>query len=186
MTTLRLDVLAKEAAESIAQTLPKNNSLLHLMMGGPVPEHVLSFVAASLSANTLGRLQQPVQQQQQQRPSSTPAVSSRSPPGNARAHATQSILNRSPTRPRSAGPMGSTRPVLVRSTTQQARSLSTLDPTGVQCQIPVSSRHDGCMHPAYMHMLCCFAMCTCRSTWLTMCSSSQSGLKLFVITRDLQ
>ena len=29
---------------------------MHLMMGGPVPEHVLSFIGAALSSNTVGRM----------------------------------------------------------------------------------------------------------------------------------
>jgi hypothetical protein len=165
LVTLRLDVATKEAAETVAQALPRNSSLLHLMMGGPVPEHVLSFVAASLSSNTLSKLQQqqqqgtgggsatnsplrapPTQQQQQmlwspnKRPASVGAGVSRSSPGSTRSRTPNSSRagagRQTPPRPASAGLSnsgnftGSMRS-LVRTTTQQARNLATVDPTGL-------------------------------------------------------
>jgi hypothetical protein len=51
-----MDVATKEAAEAVAQALPGNTHLLQLMMGGPVPEHVLSFIGATISSNALHRL----------------------------------------------------------------------------------------------------------------------------------
>jgi hypothetical protein len=57
LVTLRLDVASREAAETIAQALPDKPTLMHLMMGGNVPEHVLSFIAAALSANTMNKVQ---------------------------------------------------------------------------------------------------------------------------------
>lgn len=148
LVTLRLDVATKEAAELIAQALPNNSSLLHLMMGGPVPEHVLSFIAASLSSNTLSKLQQQGSvsaacspgakntQTAQQLSPGRPASAGRSPPGSsgrAKAPMGTGRSTGSPGRPAGAGLLGSrgaARPVLVRSTTQQARNLSTLDPSG--------------------------------------------------------
>jgi hypothetical protein len=83
--TLRVDVASRDAAETIAQAIQGKHTLTHIMMGGNVPEHVLSFVAAALSANTLHKVQaasrstspRPVlprqqQQQQQQQRSRTP------------------------------------------------------------------------------------------------------------------
>jgi hypothetical protein len=54
LATLRADVATKEGAERIAQVLPGNSTLVSLMLGGPVPEHVLSFVSAVLSSNANG------------------------------------------------------------------------------------------------------------------------------------
>ncbi|GBF88565.1 hypothetical protein Rsub_01280 [Raphidocelis subcapitata] len=51
LATLRADVARKEGAERLAQALPTNASLVNLMLGGPVPEHVLSFIGAVLSSN---------------------------------------------------------------------------------------------------------------------------------------
>jgi hypothetical protein len=164
LVTMRLDVATKEAAETVAQALPRNSSLLHLIMGGPVPEHVLSFVAASLSSNTLSKLQQqqasgggsasssplrapPTQQQQQmlwspnKRPASVGPGGSRSSPGSTRSRTPNSSRGgagrQTPPRPASAGLLnssgnftGSMRS-LVRTTTQQARQLATVDPTGL-------------------------------------------------------
>lgn len=165
LITMRLDVATKEAAETVAHALPRNSSLLHLMMGGPVPEHVLSFVAASLSSNTLSKLQQhqqasgggsaassplrapPTQQQQQtlwspnRRPASVGPGGSRSSPGSTRSRTPNSSRGgagrQTPPRPASAGLLngsgnfsGSMRS-LVRTTTQQARQLATVDPTGL-------------------------------------------------------
>lgn len=165
LITMRLDVATKEAAETVAHALPRNSSLLHLMMGGPVPEHVLSFVAASLSSNTLSKLQQqqqasgggsatssplrapPTQQQQQtlwspnRRPTSVGPGGSRSSPGSTRSRTPNSSRGgagrQTPPRPASAGLLnssgnfsGSMRS-LVRTTTQQARQLATVDPTGL-------------------------------------------------------
>jgi len=58
LVTMRLDVAGKEAAETIARALPSEHTLMHFMMGGAVPEHVLSFIAAALSANTLHKVQE--------------------------------------------------------------------------------------------------------------------------------
>lgn len=55
LVTLRADVSSKEAAEQVARALTANSSIMHLMLGGPVPEHVLSFIGATLSSNTLCR-----------------------------------------------------------------------------------------------------------------------------------
>lgn len=57
LVTLRLDVASREAAETIAQALPDKPTLMHFMMGGNVPEHVLSFIAAALSANAMNKMQ---------------------------------------------------------------------------------------------------------------------------------
>lgn len=77
LVTLRVDVASRDAAETIAAAIQGKHTLTHIMMGGNVPEHVLSFVAAALSANTLHKVQaasrssSPVpvspRQQQQQR-----------------------------------------------------------------------------------------------------------------------
>ncbi|KAF6262551.1 hypothetical protein COO60DRAFT_614938 [Scenedesmus sp. NREL 46B-D3] len=167
LTTMRLDVASKEAAETVAQALARNSSLLHLMMGGPVPEHVLSFVAASLSSNTVAQLQQqqqqqqggdggsvkssplrapPTQQQQQmlwspsKRPASAGPGGSRSSPGSTRSRTPSSSRDgpgrQTPSRPASAGLPGSCNfsgrlRSLVRTTTQQARQLAAVDPTGL-------------------------------------------------------
>lgn len=164
LVTMRLDVATKEAAEAVAQALQRSSSLLHLMMGGPVPEHVLSFVAASLSSNTLSKLQQqqvsspaansagarpqrtapcklPSQQQQQlwspKRPASA-SPGSRSPGilFENRILEPSSAGKQTPPRPASAGLLGrsgtfSSMRSLVRTTTQQARNLATIDPTGL-------------------------------------------------------
>lgn len=150
LITIRLDVATKEAAEAIAQALSKNRSLLHLMMGGPVPEHVLSFIAASLSSNTLNKLQRqgsvpghssqgaartPPSQQQQLWSPNGPVAAVKGSAGGLISHRSPASPHRSnsPRRPGSAGLQGrgtAGRPMLVRSTTQQARNLSTLDPSG--------------------------------------------------------
>lgn len=166
LVTVRLDVATKEAAEAVAQALPRNSSLLHLMMGGPVPEHVLSFVAASLSSNTVNKLQQqdaasvnnspaavtsPAQQQPHQQQLWSPnrqASAGRGSPGafRARTPGSTSRSNGSPARPPSAGLLGAGgagRPVLVRTTTQQARNLSTIDPTGEYWALSMLTQ-DGC------------------------------------------
>lgn len=57
LVTVRLDVASREAAETIAAALPNRPSLMHFMMGGSVPEHVLSFIAATLSSNAINKLQ---------------------------------------------------------------------------------------------------------------------------------
>uniref|UniRef100_A0A383WJV6 EF-hand domain-containing protein n=2 Tax=Tetradesmus obliquus TaxID=3088 RepID=A0A383WJV6_TETOB len=115
LITMRLDVATKEAAETVAHALPRNSSLLHLMMGGPVPEHV--------------------------RPASVGPGGSRSSPGSTRSRTPNSSRGgagrQTPPRPASAGLLngsgnfsGSMRS-LVRTTTQQARQLATVDPTGL-------------------------------------------------------
>jgi hypothetical protein len=57
LVTLRVDVASREAAETIAQALPSQHSLMHFMLGGNAPEHVLSNIAAAVSANTVGKVQ---------------------------------------------------------------------------------------------------------------------------------
>lgn len=57
LVTVRLDVGSREAAETVAQAVPDRPTLMHFMMGGNVPEHVLSFIAAALSSNTLNKMQ---------------------------------------------------------------------------------------------------------------------------------
>ncbi len=44
LNTLRVDVSSKEGAEAIARELPNNRSLMHLTIGGPVPEALLAQV----------------------------------------------------------------------------------------------------------------------------------------------
>ena len=40
LNTLRVDVASRDCAEIVARELPNNRSLMHLTMGGPVPEQV--------------------------------------------------------------------------------------------------------------------------------------------------
>ena len=56
LVTVRLDVANREAAETVAQAVPERPTLMHFMMGGNVPEHVLSFIAAALSSNTMNKM----------------------------------------------------------------------------------------------------------------------------------
>jgi hypothetical protein len=148
LLTLRFDVASREGAEAVAQALPHNARLLHLMLGGPVPEHVLSFIAARVSANTLSHLQHEanstfVKSSQRPpallpaRPASANAFNSkRQTPSEPVASAVATASRSPPLRPASAGVLGSgggaavPQRRIVRSTTQQARQLSSLDMTG--------------------------------------------------------
>ena len=40
LNTLRVDVASRDCAETVARELPNNRSLMHLTIGGPVPEQV--------------------------------------------------------------------------------------------------------------------------------------------------
>ena len=172
LVTLRLDVATKEAAEAVAQALSGNTTLLHLMMGGPVPEHVLSFIGATVSSNTVSRLTAGKDEESPGRLSSSggsPGAASgdgsacrkgRSNSGEQQQlrwedelAAEEAAADMRKQREGRAGsgsegfgrmagsPRALQRPVsadgkprgrgLVRSTTQQARRLSALDPTGL-------------------------------------------------------
>jgi hypothetical protein len=170
---LRLDVATKEAAEAVAQALSGNTTLLHLMMGGPVPEHVLSFIGATLSSNTLSRLasgknedspgaglgamgnsphaasgdgsggrkgrsnsEEHQQLRWEDELAAEEAAAEMGQRQAARGGSSEGLgrIRGSPRalqRPESADGRGPRGRVLVRSTTQQARRLSALDPTGL-------------------------------------------------------
>ena len=53
LNTLRVDVGSREAAELVAKELPNNRSLMHLTLGGPVPEPLLALMSEILAANTM-------------------------------------------------------------------------------------------------------------------------------------
>lgn len=53
LNTLRIDVAAREGAEIVARELPNNRSLMHLTIGGPVPEQLLAKMSECLAANTM-------------------------------------------------------------------------------------------------------------------------------------
>lgn len=53
LNTLRVDVAAREGAEIVARELPNNRSLMHLTLGGPVPEQLLAQMSEILAANTM-------------------------------------------------------------------------------------------------------------------------------------
>lgn len=55
LNTLRIDVAGRDGAEAIARELPSNRSLMHLTMGGPVPEPLLAKINEILAANTMRR-----------------------------------------------------------------------------------------------------------------------------------
>lgn len=56
LTTLRVDVASREGAEMIARDLPHNRSLMHITLGGPVPEALLAQMSETLAANTVRQL----------------------------------------------------------------------------------------------------------------------------------
>lgn len=56
VSTLRFDVLSREGAEAIARELPNNHSLMHITMGGPVPEGILIQMSEILASNTVRHL----------------------------------------------------------------------------------------------------------------------------------
>ncbi|GAX84010.1 hypothetical protein CEUSTIGMA_g11435.t1 [Chlamydomonas eustigma] len=53
LNTLRVDVASRECAEMVARELPNNRSLMHLTLGGPVPEQLLAMMSEILAANTM-------------------------------------------------------------------------------------------------------------------------------------
>eukprot|EP00798_Chlamydomonas_sp_ICE-L_P031870 gene31870-7078_t len=53
LRTLKIDVVAKEGADVIANELPFNRSLMHLTLGGPVPESLLKHMSNTLAANAV-------------------------------------------------------------------------------------------------------------------------------------
>lgn len=53
LNTLRVDVATREGGEAIARELPNNRSLMHLTIGGPVPESLLSQMSEILATNTM-------------------------------------------------------------------------------------------------------------------------------------
>lgn len=56
LTTLRVDVAAPEGAEAIARDLPANRSLMHITLGGPVPDGLLTTMSEILANNTVRRI----------------------------------------------------------------------------------------------------------------------------------
>ncbi len=52
LNTLRVDVSSREGAEAIARELPNNRSLMHLTIGGPVPEALLAQVCTLACKHT--------------------------------------------------------------------------------------------------------------------------------------
>ena len=53
LNTLRVDVAAREGAEIVARELPNNRSLMHMTIGGPVPEQLLAKMSEILAVNTM-------------------------------------------------------------------------------------------------------------------------------------
>lgn len=130
---------------SLQQVLPSNASLINLMLGGPVPEHILSFIGAVLSSNAAARgsaaspqrqpmpLQEvpqpppPQQQQQQQQTAGRLSPPQRPSSGSAHAGALASSA-RSP----GASSGGKRSPLaLGRSLTVQARAAGAQDLGGL-------------------------------------------------------
>ncbi|GLC43095.1 hypothetical protein PLESTB_000863700 [Pleodorina starrii] len=56
LNTLRVDVASAEGAEAIARDLPSNRSLMHITLGGPVPDGLLNAMSEILAANTVRRI----------------------------------------------------------------------------------------------------------------------------------
>ncbi|GIL46879.1 hypothetical protein Vafri_3747 [Volvox africanus] len=56
LNTLRVDVASAEGAEAISRDLPANRSLMHITLGGPVPEGLLTAMSEILAANTVRRI----------------------------------------------------------------------------------------------------------------------------------
>ncbi|GFR43889.1 hypothetical protein Agub_g5018 [Astrephomene gubernaculifera] len=56
LNTLRVDVASTEGAEAIARDLPSNRSLMHITLGGPVPDGLLTAMSEILANNTVRRL----------------------------------------------------------------------------------------------------------------------------------
>ncbi|KAG2453565.1 hypothetical protein HYH02_001784 [Chlamydomonas schloesseri] len=56
LNTLRVDVATAEGAEAIARDLPANRSLMHITLGGPVPDGLLAAMSEILAANTVRRM----------------------------------------------------------------------------------------------------------------------------------
>lgn len=56
LNTLRVDVASAEGAEAIARDLPANRSLMHITLGGPVPDGLLAAMSEILAANTVRRM----------------------------------------------------------------------------------------------------------------------------------
>lgn len=56
LATLRCDVATREGAELIARDLPHNTSLMHITLGGPVPDSLLAQMSETLAANTVRQL----------------------------------------------------------------------------------------------------------------------------------
>ncbi|KXZ53105.1 hypothetical protein GPECTOR_8g95 [Gonium pectorale] len=56
LTTLRVDVASADGAEAIARDLPSNRSLMHITLGGPVPDGLLAAMSETLAANTVRRM----------------------------------------------------------------------------------------------------------------------------------
>ncbi|KAG2439244.1 hypothetical protein HXX76_004605 [Chlamydomonas incerta] len=56
LNTLRVDVATAEGAEAIARDLPANRSLMHITLGGPVPDGLLAAMSETLAANTVRRM----------------------------------------------------------------------------------------------------------------------------------
>jgi hypothetical protein len=128
LVTLRVDVASREAAEAIAQALPSQHSLMHFMLGGNAPEHVLSYIAAAVSANTLGKVQA--------------GSHSGNPAG---TYMRQQQLSRTPTQ-RLAGQQqvlqltpGSTPPAAGRGTGSAQRTLSSSNPRAPRSVSPAFS-----------------------------------------------
>lgn len=59
LNTLRVDVSSTEGAEAIARDLPNNRSLVHITLGGPVPDGLLAAMSETLAANTVRKLSPP-------------------------------------------------------------------------------------------------------------------------------
>ncbi|KAG2498998.1 hypothetical protein HYH03_003184 [Edaphochlamys debaryana] len=56
LNTLRVDVASPEGAEAITRDLPANRSLMHITLGGPVPDGLLAAMSEILAANTVRRI----------------------------------------------------------------------------------------------------------------------------------
>ena len=53
LSKLRVDVTSRDCAEIVSRELPNNRSLMHLTLGGPVPDHLKASMSQVLAANTM-------------------------------------------------------------------------------------------------------------------------------------
>lgn len=132
------------------QVLPANTSLVSLMLNGPVPKPVLSFIGAVLSSNALAHgspaaVGSPPQRAAGtaagERPGLGPARQQRAgqleqaqPPANSTFAVSSGLQSRGGKRGASPGPgqAAAPAPALNRSLTVQARSAGAADPEGMR------------------------------------------------------